>query len=1339
MKKSTLIILLLFSISSYAFAQCGFSISANNPAYCGTINVSVSGGIAPFTYQLNNGIPQAGGTFVGVPAGTYTIYVTDSSPCMDSMIVVSAPGPPISFNITTTTSPSCVPGCDGAATTSTIGGVPPFTYSIFNGGVVDTVGNCTYLCAYTSYTIQCADANGCTITTTVNLAQPGNPVLTVSNITNVTCNGLCDGTAQLSGVGGTPPYMYSVTAPGVINVNTGEVNLLCAGTYTVTVEDGNSCIGTTTLTITEPPILIVNVNPNMPPSCVPGCDATANAMAIGGTSPYTYTITGGAFIDINGNASNLCAGVVYTITATDANACWATSTIQFVAPNSPIISVNTTTPPTCVPGCDGTVSTISVGGVPAYTYNITGGALIDILGNAIGLCGGTVYTITITDANACSGSTTVQLTYPPNLTMNLVNVTNPICNGLCTGSAQANVVGGTPPYTYSINPAMAAIQNNGFIFGACAGIYTVMVIDANGCSASAMLNITEPLPLSYSNVTFSNPTCLGVTDGNINVTVVGGGVPPFLFTLYPGAVNNGIGQFNNLSAGTFTIVATDANACSVSTIQVLTQPSLNFNLNVISNLSCTCNGSVEVTNVLGGLAPYTYAISPFANQPTPGTFDNMCGGNYTITVSDANTCTGTTMINFNQIQLTANSTNSQCNGVNNGSINCSALFGVAPYVYTLNPGNVINGVGIFNNLAAGTYTILVSDANLCSNTITSIVIDTSQIIVSVTGIDSIICGAGGNAAFQAYGNAVGPYTYTVQPGNIVNMNGLFNSLNAATYTLTVNNAAGCYKTDTFDIIQVSALLPISITSTVLDETCYLAGDGAIDIVPSNPNGLTYLWNNGAMTQDVVNIISGTYQVKISNANGDCLNVLNTVNAQGLNCGTISGNIFYDGNSSCINDANDYNIPNISVQLSNGALAFTNMSGNYQFSNVPYGNYNLTHNFNAFSAPNTCVQPSALVLNVMNNNLSNIDFKDTSNLAVDLGVYIYSSTIVPGFNTASHINVWNGSANPQMFNLSFILSNPLVLNLTMPVNQGVYPIANADSIVWSSVTILPYTNLTFHVISATPPNIPLGTIILSTAEITPINFVDANANNNVYLSPNVVVGAFDPNDKSVNPSGEGPTGNITLQDSVLNYQIRFQNTGTDSAHNIYILDTLSNKLDITTLKINGFSHPYKIEILNGNVLKFKFDNIMLPDSNVNEPLSHGYIAYSIEQKNTNQIGDVINNTAAIYFDFNAPIITNTTINTIAFPTILNSQEFENEINIYPNPAADKLSVEFNSNSFGQSSITMTNSLGQFVKTVLANTISGKNIIELNVKELPKGIYLLKVVHGKNQSMKKVAIE
>jgi hypothetical protein len=138
---------------------------------------------------------------------------------------------------------------------------------------------------------------------------------------------------------------------------------------------------------------------------VPGCDGTATTITAGGTPGYTYAISGGAAIDALGNASNLCAGITYTITVTDANSCSATTTVQLTAPNSPTITINTTTPVTCVPGCDGTATTNTSGGTPGYTYAISGGAVINAIGTASNLCAGIVYTITVTDAIGCSGTT----------------------------------------------------------------------------------------------------------------------------------------------------------------------------------------------------------------------------------------------------------------------------------------------------------------------------------------------------------------------------------------------------------------------------------------------------------------------------------------------------------------------------------------------------------------------------------------------------------------------------------------------------------------------------------------------------------------------------------------------------------------------------------------------------------------------------------------------------------------------------------------------------------------------------------------------------------------------
>lgn len=630
-----------------------------------------------------------------------------------------------------------------------------------------------------------------------------------------------------------------------------------------------------------------------------------------------------------------------------------------------------------------------------------------------------------------------------------------------------------------------------------------------------------------------------------------------------------------------------------------------------------------------------------------------------------------------------------------------------------------------------------SDFNLCVNTTTTIILNTSTITINET-IDSIHCGIGGVATFSAFGGGGAPYSYTLNPGNFINNIGVFDSLNIGAYNIVVTNNLGCMKSHAINVYQASALLAVPINSISYDETCYLSGDGSIDIIPSNPIGLTYEWNNGAVTQDITNEISGNYFVKISNASGDCAIIHDTILAQGINCGTVSGKVFLDSNSNCNFDFADFNIPNTHVQLSNGAQAITDYSGNFQFSNVPYGAYTISQNLNPIYFQNACVQPLNLTLNAANINLTNINFSDTANAQVDAILYISSSNIAAGFNASYSPTIYNNSNFTITGNLWFKANNNVIFNFSTPSNQGLYPIIGGDSIVWTNISIAPFSYISLYLNYTVPLTMPIGTVVTSFAQFDVTNFTDINLLNNYTEYQKSSGNAYDPNDKTVNPIGEGPNGNITMQDSLLNYQIRFQNTGTDSAHNIVILDTLSDKLDINSLMITSFSHPYKIEIVGANILKFKFENIMLPDSNVNEQASHGDISYSIKQKNTNQLGDVIHNTASIYFDFNTPIVTNTTINTIVAPSAIPSYDIDKSIEIYPNPAHDNITVIFEGVN-NESIITVNNTLGQHLRTIYTNTHQGKNKIDIDVKDLHKGIYMLKVENGKRVSTKKIVIQ
>lgn len=221
-----------------------------------------------------------------------------------------------------------------------------------------------------------------------------------------------------------------------------------------------------------------------------------------------------------------------------------------------------------------------------------------------------------------------------------------------------------------------------------------------------------------------------------------------------------------------------------------------------------------------------------------------------------------------------------------------------------------------------------------------------------------------------------------------------------------------------------------------------------------------------------------------------------------------------------------------------------------------------------------------------------------------------------------------------------------------------------------------------------------------------------------------IASYDPNDKSAQPLGYGAQ-HLLEQNIAIDYKIRFQNTGTDTAFNIVILDTLSPYLDVSTLKMGASSHSYDWEILSGNVLKVSFPNIMLVDSNANEPLSHGFFRYRIEQQVNNPFGTVINNSASIYFDYNPPIITNTTWHTIGenFVTVDVEKVHQDdaEVRVYPNPFTVSTTIEVMGGQYDELELEVFDLTGRFVKRVK----SANNKLELNRTELNTGMYIYRL--------------
>lgn len=393
---------------------------------------------------------------------------------------------------------------------------------------------------------------------------------------------------------------------------------------------------------------------------------------------------------------------------------------------------------------------------------------------------------------------------------------------------------------------------------------------------------------------------------------------------------------------------------------------------------------------------------------------------------------------------------------------------------------------------------------------------------------------------------------------------------------------------------------------------------------------------------------------------------------------VCGKTFIDINNDSIFTANlDLNLPSATLQLRDTLNNFfyyttTNTNGDY-CTFLPFGNYMIKPiNYLLDSA---IIYPDSLYINQTGTNLYNQNFAFTSNYSGgNFNISINSSHPPrPGFNYSLISRVENTGIDSITGNIVLDFDSVLLITTINPSN-GTVDTAN-HTITWNTGYIKPASFKYFTANFTVSVSTPLGYALSNSAFVnaTPIN-TDHDTTNNTATFFQTVIGSYDPNDKSVYPNGYGIAGDVH-HNTQLNYRINFQNTGTASAFNIVVQDTIDTDLDMNTFLMHRASHAYSF-IINGNIISWKFSNINLPDSNSNEPLSHGFIEYSIKPKQGLPDGTGIENNAQIYFDFNSPITTNTTLNTLQ-TVITSASEITkaSEFLIYPNPASNKIIVSY----------------------------------------------------------------
>ena len=343
---------------------------------------------------------------------------------------------------------------------------------------------------------------------------------------------------------------------------------------------------------------------------------------------------------------------------------------------------------------------------------------------------------------------------------------------------------------------------------------------------------------------------------------------------------------------------------------------------------------------------------------------------------------------------------------------------------------------------------------------------------------------------------------------------------------------------------------------------------------------------------------------------------------------------------------------------------------------------------------------------------------------DASVVITNSVLFrPGFESSIVLTYKNKGTETTDLDVQFILPDQLEY-----ISASLDPTIFLDTLSWHIQGVEPGASGNIYIDIKTKASVPIGSLVYLDAFIEITENSDADPLDNEDHLAVAVVGSIDPNDKTVSPSGY-ITPMMIADTQRLEYTIRFQNTGNYPASFVRIQDTLSSHLDLTTLEILSASHSYTWQLLPHNVLDVYFENINLPDSTADERSSHGFVKFAINAKTNLQLADHIENKAYIYFDFNQPVVTNTVENNVGFGTGIKDPSKRLSLSASPVPTKDYVTISIDNQGIsGEAIVTLYDSKGVFVKS---QTSVNTDIIRMDMRDLPAGVYLLQTKIGEKQ--------
>jgi len=923
--------------------------------------------------------------------------------------------------------------------------------------------------------------------------------------------------------------------------------------------------------------------------------------------------------------------------------------------------------------------------------------------------------------------------HPP-FNVDYPHITNPVCPDTM-GSILITIDQGVMPD--SVQWFISAYPNFGPYMGAGNpmnlpnGLYSIIVY-ANGCSTafpdSNVINVSSISNLNYT-VSVTTASC---NNGTASVSNVTGGNPPFTYQWSNGANTPSI---NNLFQGYYVVTVTDAQGCSTSKYATVSQlPFISVNVSH-TNATCLQNDGSLIAFGSGGTPPYNYAWS---NGMTGQTIGGLSGGSLHVIATDANGCIG----NGNgyvgvstPVMVTYTSIPSSCM-TPTGSATLTISGGTGPYTVTWNTYPQQSGTTL-SNMFAGNYSFMITDAVGCVRSGTANINPQSMINGYTTVVNPICPSISGSVSVYA-GGTNPPFTFHWNDGSTAQS---ITNASVGNYCCTITDNIGCQLEK---CASVNSLSPMTIGFSATPASCIYMNNGSLYAMAGGGTApYTYDWSNGQTGNMATGLLTGNYSVTVQDAHGCTKSNSSTIgynlNNDSCYC-TIRGKVYADLNNNCLYDIPEQGISHILVHCNGFGYTWTDANGDYSFI-VPTGSYTLSEQV-LYLYPLAPCQSNSIPVNVTAGSgcLFTVDFANvifplhdvhiiTNSLSPAIpGFYYNQGVIIQNDGTVSESDIQLGYQHDGQ--LQYINSFPVPFTQLSPVSYpGWYSITSGFPALAPGASTMLHTN--YYV----PPNIPINTMVQfydTTAYASPVTnwLADYSPWNNINDYRAYIVASYDPNNKEVSPRGIGEQGIITPHDSVMDYVIHFQNIGNYLAQNIVVVDTLDSDLDWTSLRPGYSSHNYTASMSEDGVLRFTFSNINLPPKNQNEFGSMGLIAYTIKQKPQLSNGTEIKNAADIYFDFNAPVTTNTTLNTIDKTVNLNDADNQGVLSIFPNPASDLVNITFKLNESADIYFSIHDIMGRKMMEVAENYTSGLVNKQMDVSEYSNGIYIIIVnVSGK----------